>query len=77
MRSGLAFVGALALALSTVAATAMPFDPSVGRGDNSVAQARYGCGYGMTVGPYGHCRPRGTCPYGWHPGPHGWHCFRD
>jgi hypothetical protein len=47
-------------------------------GDNTViSQVRYGCGPGMTRGPYGHCRPRFTCPPGWHPGPFGWHCFRN
>jgi hypothetical protein len=36
-----------------------------------------GCGPNEFRGPEGHCRPRGTCPPGWHPGPEGWHCFRN
>lgn len=36
-----------------------------------------GCGPNGHRGPYGHCRPRYSCPAGWHPGPYGWHCFRN
>jgi hypothetical protein len=76
MRSLTALSLALGLGLSTVAAQAMPFSaaPDLGASTTKVA---YGCGPGMTVGPYGHCRPRFTCPPGWHPGPYGYHCFRN
>jgi hypothetical protein len=77
MRSLLGLAGALALGFSTIAATAMPIDASLGETSPTVAHVAYGCGPGMTRGPYGHCRPRFTCPPGWHPGPHGWHCFRN
>jgi hypothetical protein len=36
-----------------------------------------GCGPNGHRGPFGHCRPRYSCPPGWHSGPHGWHCFRN
>jgi hypothetical protein len=67
----------LSLGLSTVAATAMPVAPDPLKDNSAVSQVRYDCGPGMTRGPYGHCRPRFTCPPGWHPGPAGWHCFRN
>ena len=77
MRSFVAVAAAIALGFCTIAASAMPVDLSIGRDDNAVAQVRYGCGPGMTRGPADHCRPRFTCPPGWHPGPYGWHCFRN
>jgi hypothetical protein len=36
-----------------------------------------GCGPNGHRGPGGNCRPRYSCPPGWHPGPEGWHCFRN
>jgi hypothetical protein len=77
MRSFAGLATALALGLSTVAATAMPFNADLGNGKSELTQVRYGCGPNGMRGPGGHCRPRFNCPRGWHPGPHGWHCFRN
>jgi hypothetical protein len=77
MRSFASLVVAIGLGLSTVAASAMSIDPAPLKSDSAISQAAYGCGPGFTRGPAGHCRPRFTCPPGWHPGPHGFHCFRN
>ena len=77
MRSLAGLAAALALGFSTIAATALPVDASLGNGNSQMTQVRYGCGPGGMRGPGGHCRPRYNCPRGWHPGPHGWHCFRN
>jgi len=74
MRTIAAFAVALSFALSTLGAQAMPLAPT-GYDDSMIAKAAYGCGPGMTRGPYGHCRPRFNCPWGFHPGPYGYHCF--
>ena len=75
------YVASLAIAaglgFSSISAQALPFSPEGLTGDSMISKVRYDCGPGMTRGPYGHCRPRFTCPDGWHPGPHGWHCFRN
>lgn len=65
------------LTLFAVAAQAMPFSPAPVAGEAVTSQVAYGCGFGMTRGPYGYCRPKFTCPPGWHPGPYGYHCFRN
>ena len=44
---------------------------------SGVIKVADGCGPGGHRGPYGHCRPRYSCPWGWHPGPYGWRCFRN
>ena len=67
---------AIGFGLSAVSAQAMPL-PTVSADDAFLAKAAYGCGAGMTIGPYGHCRPKFNCPPGWHPGPQGFHCFRN
>ena len=54
---------------------AMPIAPAVE--DAVVIKVIEGCGPEGHRGPYGHCRPRYSCPWGWHPGPYGWHCFRN
>ena len=77
MRSLTSLAAAIALGLSTLGATAMPVVSNPLGVDSAVSQVRYGCGPGMTRGPGGHCRPRFNCPAGWHPGPEGWHCFRN
>jgi hypothetical protein len=77
MRTLASLVAALGLGLSPIAASAMPFDPAPLKTDSAISQAAYGCGPGMTRGPAGHCRPRFTCPPGYHTGPHGFHCFRN
>jgi len=77
MRNSAAIVLAAALGLASVSAQAMPFPAAPLGGDTSIAKVAYGCGPGMTIGPYGHCRPKFTCPPGWHPGPYGFHCFRN
>jgi hypothetical protein len=67
----------MSLGLASSAAFAAPVAPvQVGAG-SMISQIAYGCGPGMTRGPYGHCRPRFTCPPGWYPGPAGFHCFRN
>ena len=63
-----------------LAGTAQAFPVGTAQGSNGnamVQDAAYRCGIGMTRGPYGHCRPRFSCPRGWHPGPMGFHCFRN
>ena len=54
---------------------AMPIAPAVQ--EPVVIKIADGCGPEGHRGPYGHCRPRYSCPWGWHPGPYGWHCFRN
>ena len=66
-----------ASAIMSLSAQAMPLAPVAGEANVAIMQIAYGCGPGMTRGPYGHCRPRFTCPRGWHPGPQGWRCFRN
>lgn len=76
MRS-LAFLAVAAtLGLSTIAATAMPIDPTPTKGEGFLVQVRQGCGPDGFRGPGGYCRPRYSCPAGWRPGPYGFHCFR-
>ena len=77
MRTLAAFAVSLAIGLSSVAAQAMPVASLGGGADTLITHVAYGCGPGMTRGPAGHCRPRFTCPRGWHPGPEGFHCFRN
>jgi hypothetical protein len=77
MRTSAAILLAAALGLASVSAQAMPFPKAPGAGDSVTSNVAYGCGPGMTIGPYGHCRPMFTCPPGWHPGPYGYHCFRN
>jgi hypothetical protein len=77
MRTSAAILLAAALGLASVSAQAMPFPSAPGAGDAVISHVAYGCGPGMTIGPYGHCRPKFTCPPGWHPGPYGFHCFRN
>jgi hypothetical protein len=77
MRSVVALGFALGMALSTVGAQAGPFPATPVVGESMIVHVAYGCGPGRTRGPYGHCRPRFTCPRGWHPGPRGFHCFRN
>lgn len=77
MRISAAIVLAAALGLASVTAQAMPFPAAPLGGDPLISKTAYGCGPGMTRGPYGHCRPKYTCPPGWHPGPAGFHCFRN
>lgn len=77
MRSFASFAAAAAFGLSTLAASAMPVDPSPDQGAELLVQVRQGCGPGGFRGPGGYCRPRYSCPPGWHPGPYGLHCFRN
>lgn len=77
MRSFAILAAAAAFGLSTLAASAMPVDPSPGQGAELLVQVRQGCGPGGFRGPAGYCRPRYSCPPGWHPGPYGSHCFRN
>jgi hypothetical protein len=66
----------LGLAFAT-AAQAVPVSTQLGASRVDVIKVAGGCGWNGIRGPYGHCRRRFTCPPGWHPGPHGWHCFRN
>ena len=67
---------ATGLGLAATSAEAFPVMSGTGGFDNGMVQnAAYMCGPGMTRGPYGHCRPRFSCPRGFHPGPQGFHCF--
>jgi hypothetical protein len=43
--------------------------------DGAIIRVIEGCGPNGHRGPGGFCRPRWSCPYGWHSGPYGWHCF--
>ena len=66
------------LALAAGSAQAVPVSVPGPNFDNTLVQdAAYGCGPGWTRGPYGHCRPKYTCPRGFHPGPEGLHCVRN
>ncbi len=57
------------LGLAT-SAEAFPVGVALSNSDNPLLQhVAMGCGPGMTLGPYGHCRPKFTCPPGFHPGP--------
>ena len=75
MRNMAAVALAVGLGLAMVSAQAMPFSSTAVAGHSAIVKVAYGCGPGMTRGPYGHCRPTFTCPPGWHPGPYGYHCF--
>lgn len=61
--------------IGAASSQAMPLVPQ----DNATAVIKVieGCGPNGHRGPYGHCRPRYSCPRGWHSGPYGWHCFRN
>ncbi len=75
MRVSAAIVLAAAFGLASISAQAMPFPTNPVGGNSSISKVFYGCGPGMTRGPYGHCRPMFTCPPGFHSGPYGRHCF--
>jgi hypothetical protein len=77
MRSFAGLATAFAIGFSTIAATAMPIDIELGKGQTQVTRVADGCGAERHRGPGGHCRPRYSCPSGWHSGPHGWHCYRN
>ena len=65
------------IAAASISAQAMPLVPIAAAANGTITQVAYGCGRGMTRGPYGQCRPRFNCPRGWHPGPYGYSCFRN
>jgi hypothetical protein len=75
MRSMPVLAAVLTLASSSLAATAMPADSGLKSESAQVIRIADGCGPDGFRGPGGHCRPRGSCPPGWHPGPAGYHCF--
>jgi hypothetical protein len=75
------FIATLAVACAVLVGAAavshaMPVAPLASR-DSAVIKVIEGCGPYGHRGPYGACRPRYSCPAGWHPGPYGWHCFRN
>ena len=77
MRKMIAIAFASSLGLCTVPAGAMPIATLNGASDAMITQVAQGCGPGRHRGPAGYCRPIFSCPWGWHPGPHGLHCFRN
>jgi len=75
-----ASVFALGISLAAMTASqAMPAAPlyQAPAASTDIIRVAGGCGPGGLRGPHGACRPRYNCPRGWHPGPHGWHCFRN
>ena len=70
------YVLAAGVGLGMSAANAMTVAPAPAA-QGFATQVAYGCGPGMTRGPGGHCRPRFTCPAGFHTGPQGMHCYRN
>ncbi len=63
--------------LGAASSQAMPLSPLQQHEATVVIKVIEGCGPNRHRGPYGHCRPRYSCPRGWHTGPYGWHCFRN
>jgi hypothetical protein len=77
MRKMIAIAFAASLGLCTGSAGAMPIATLNGASNAMITQVAQGCGVGLHRGPFGHCRPIFSCPYGFHPGPAGLHCFRN
>jgi hypothetical protein len=63
--------------IGAASAQAMPLYSVQQTQASPVIKVIEGCGPNGHRGPGGRCRPRYSCPAGWHPGPHGWHCFRN
>ena len=61
---------------AAVSAQAMPVAP-LPQNELAIINVMDACGPYRHRGPFGHCRPRYSCPPGWHSGPHGWRCFRN
>ena len=72
-----AVVLATAGVIAAASSQAMPIAPAQQAEATAVIKVMDGCGPNGHRGPFGHCRPRYSCPAGWHPGPHGWRCFRN
>jgi len=72
MRSLAALAVAATLGLSTMGASAMPFDAGLGQNDGLVTQVRDGCGPGRFRGPHGRCHPMAGWGYGHRCGRPGW-----
>jgi hypothetical protein len=62
---------------AAVSSQAMPIAAVSQDAASGVIKVADGCGPEGHRGPYGHCRARYSCPWGWHPGPYGWRCFRN
>jgi hypothetical protein len=62
---------------AAAASQAMTLAPAHLPGTPPIIKVIQGCGPNGHRGPGGDCRPRFSCPRGWHSGPQGWHCFRD
>ena len=78
MKLLLASAVAFGLNLAPISASqAMPIVPDQKLPDGTIIRVIEGCGPNGHRGPGGFCRPRWSCPAGWHPGPYGWHCFRN
>jgi hypothetical protein len=63
--------------IAAVPSQATPPAPAHAVGGTAIVRVIQGCGPNGHRGPYGHCRPRYSCPAGWHPARYGWHCFRN
>ena len=77
MKLILASAVAFGLNLAAISASqAMPIvPPDKNLPDGAIIRVIEGCGPNGHRGPGGFCRPRWSCPPGWHSGPYGWHCF--
>jgi hypothetical protein len=77
MKLLLASAVAFGLNLAAISASqAMPIvPPDKNLPDGAIIRVIEGCGPNGHRGPGGFCRPRWSCPPGWHSGPYGWHCF--
>jgi len=69
----------LGVSLAAITASqAMPIVPLDQKlPDGAIIRVIEGCGPNGHRGPGGYCRPRYSCPPGWHAGRYGWHCFRN
>jgi hypothetical protein len=75
LASAVAFGLNLAAISASEAMTIVPLDQKLP--DGAIIRVIEGCGPYGHRGPGGFCRPRWSCPPGWHTGPYGWHCFRN
>jgi hypothetical protein len=68
---------AIIASFGVASALAMPLNAPPQPNATPIIKVIEGCGPNGHRGPEGMCRPRWNCPPGWHPGPQGWHCFRN
>jgi hypothetical protein len=88
LKKFLPLIIAAAFGVAAAQVEAMPLPSLDGASAPPVTLVYGGCGIYGHRGPYGHCRPGGQaggywgggvspCPYGWHIGPYGRHCWRN